>query len=72
MVGRLDVKVFLNKLRAAGASTSEALDYGHQYAQQIDDTAVGAAQPSLGMEDAECEATPEGLDNEQQASFREQ
>lgn len=70
--GRLDVEVFLDKLRAAGASTSEALDYGHQYAQRMDETAAGAPQPSLHVEDAEREATPEGLDDEQQASFREQ
>lgn len=69
--GRVELEDFLNKLRFAGASASEATDYGLQYAQHMEVGAGSAAQPCSDAQHPEHEVTPEGLDKAEQEAFRE-
>jgi hypothetical protein len=69
---RVEVEIFLDRLKAAGASSSEASDYGVQYAQRLEESAAGAPHPPSHGEDEPREATPEGLDVSEQDAFRQQ
>lgn len=67
----IEIDEFLNKLRSAGATPSEAADFGQQYTDRLEENRAGtstqASDPQLRVR----EATPEGLNEIQQSAFRE-
>jgi hypothetical protein len=68
----LEVEEFLDRLRLAGATSAEAEDYAQQYTQRMESRPNNFAQPPLGAELNVRDATPEGLDDEQRETFRQE
>jgi hypothetical protein len=63
------VEEFLDRLKRSGATPTEAADYGQQYSDRRAQGANGSPTPRTDQESGR-EATPEGLDEDQQTAFR--
>ena len=69
----IDVRAgdFLDSLKKAGATPAEAADYGQQYLQRKGQRPSGSPTPRTDPDTGGRETTPEGLDDNQRAVFRQ-
>lgn len=60
---------FLNRLKRSGVTSTKATDFGQQHSDRRARGANGSPTPRTDQESGR-EATPEGLDNDQQTAFQ--
>jgi len=68
----IGVEDFLGRLRTAGATPAEAADYTRQYTERKRRGPSGSSTPGSDPGTQVRQATPEGLNDEQRAAFRQE